>query len=439
MIYLLFLCVFALMILSGFIFKKDITSPAFLMTAGFTVSLLCCCLYANQWMFHDYRLFFVVFLGLLSFVIFSGLTFSLEKEAGKKSRRQTENDPSGTLRIPQIKLVLYLAFQSIMVLIHLFELYKNFGMGSLAAVIGYYYNANNSGTLAFKSSLLGICNILNMPAVYIILYIMAYNISHKMKCHILLWVNVGFAAANSLLDGTRTTFFMYVVAFLVMYMIQRQRVTGEERNINLKNVIKAVGVFIVGIVCFVALLSLQGRVLSDITVVDLVANYLGAPVKNLEFSIEETANTAKQFGETTFIDTYSWLNDILGYVKFEKPNVYRYRWINGKILGNVYTQFMPLYRDFGIAGVIVIMGFLGFFCQKIYNCVRINGDRCGMDYTLLFYSYLAFAIIFSFYSNKFFELIFARAIIYNMVGVVLFDIFFFRLKLKNGHFVIETK
>ena len=52
--------------------------------------------------------------------------------------------------------------------------------------------------------------------------------------------------------------------------------------------------------------------------------------------------------------------------------VYKYRWIDGKILGNVYTQLMPLYNDFGIPGVFISMGLLGIFCQKIYDSIKVQ-------------------------------------------------------------------
>ena len=56
MIYILMLSVLVLLIITMQLFNKDMTAPAFLITAAFTVSLLCCCIYADVWGFNDYRL-----------------------------------------------------------------------------------------------------------------------------------------------------------------------------------------------------------------------------------------------------------------------------------------------------------------------------------------------------------------------------------------------
>lgn len=158
------------------------------------------------------------------------------------------------------------------------------------------------------------------------------------------------------------------------------------------------------IIVFNMLFAIQGRTLSDITVVDLIANYIGAPVKNLELFIKDGRIKGNGFGLITFRDTYSWVNEMLGSEHFIIPKVYKYRWIDGKILGNVYTQLMPLYNDFGIPGVFISMGLLGIFCQKIYDSIKYKKSRGNIDYRLLIYSYVGFAIIFSFFSNKFLNL-----------------------------------
>ena len=434
MIYLLSLSIFLLLILSAAMFKKDLTAPSFLLMAGFSLSVMCCCIYANEWEFHDYRLMGLIISGLLGFLLFSWITYYFDRRGMKKMKKFDKNKK--VLQISQIKLLLYLLFQILLMLIQIYNLYRNFGGGSLADAIGNYYNANMLGTLKYKSPISSIGNILNMPATYLILYVTSYNIVHNNKNCIWLYVNIVVSFMNSLMDGTRTTLFMYMISFFVMYIIQKQRISGWKKNINLKNLFKLLVLFMIGIVGFNFLFFLQGRSLSDITVVDLIANYLGAPIKNLELFIGDKISADKIFGETTFMNTYSWFNELLGGEIFNIPDIYTYRWINGKILGNVYTQFMPLYCDFGIVGTFIAMGIIGTFCQKIYDRVRISPNVCGVDYSLLFYSYVAFAIVFCFFSNKFFELVFARALIYNIIGVWLFDILFFRMKMRNGHLVV---
>ena len=73
------LSVLVLLIITMQLFNKDMTAPAFLITAAFTVSLLCCCIYADVWGFNDYRLILVILAGLIGFNIFSYITYILDK------------------------------------------------------------------------------------------------------------------------------------------------------------------------------------------------------------------------------------------------------------------------------------------------------------------------------------------------------------------------
>ena len=75
----------------------------------------------------------------------------------------------------------------------------------------------------------------------------------------------------------------------------------------------------VAIIVFNMLFAIQGRTLSDITVVDLIANYIGAPVKNLELFIKDGRIKGNGFGLITFRDTYSWVNEMLGSEHFIIP------------------------------------------------------------------------------------------------------------------------
>ncbi len=80
---------------------------------------------------------------------------------------------------------------------------------------------------------------------------------------------------------------MYIIATVIIYIVLKQRYNGWKKNINIASVIKGVLFIMAAIIVFNMLFAIQGRTLSDITVVDLIANYIGAPVKNLELFIKD--------------------------------------------------------------------------------------------------------------------------------------------------------
>lgn len=427
MIYLLLICTLVMVFISAFVFKCDLIAPSFLLTSVFSLAVLCCCIYANKWLFHNITLIFIILAGLNGFVLFSTFVFYFETN-GKKAKQYEIFQ----INITCFKLLIFLCFQLIINTMLLNEIFLNANSHVLSYAIGVYYSSNLSGTLQNKSLLINVGKILIMPGIYILIYVAINNVVCKKKNNVLLYVNILIGMIGSLLDGTRTTFFMYLVATFILYVVLRQKKYGWKKNINIKNLAKILLLFCIVIVVFSILFSLQGRTLSDITIIDLIANYIGAPIKNLELFIDEISKESSSFGAMTFRDTYSWINKIVGTNIFQIPNAYKYRWFNGKILGNVYTQLMPLYNDFGIFGVFIIMGFIGGFCQKIYNKIVYKSNRFPIDFNCLLYSYISFALIFSFFSNKFFEIVFARAIIYNIFGCWLFNMFFFRIKLSGS-------
>lgn len=430
MIYSLLIIVMIILLATIYIFHSDLTSPAFLLTVAFMLAVSCCCLYANEWKFHDYRLIAVVVSGLLGFVVFSAITYMYDMNGKKTKKIQLV-----PVEIHSLKLCIYLLFQVALYTYYSYILLKNIGTFSIAFfsnAIGASYEAGKG----YGSALINIGNIVNMPGIYYIIYVAVNNLVCKKKNHRAVYLNILVGMFGALLSGTRTTLFMYIIAIIVLYIILKQRQNGWTKNINIKNVIKGCLVLAILILLFNILFTLQGRKVSDLTVVDLLANYLGAPIKNLELFILDGKVKTNAVGTITFSDTYSWINKFHGKNEISIPSVYKYRWVNGKILGNVYTQFMPLYNDFGIAGTFFIMGLLGWLCQKVYDKIKLCNRNMQVDFCLLIYSYMSFAIIFCFFSNKFFELIIARAMIYFVVGIIAFDIFFRKLHIRGKSLVI---
>lgn len=92
---------------------------------------------------------------------------------------------------------------------------------------------------------------------------------------------------------------------------------------------------------------------------------------------------------------------------------------------------MPLYYDFGISGTFVVMGVLGWLFQHMYNKLKYDKRQYDIDFQTMFYGYVAFAITFSFFSNKIFEAVISKTGIYFLIGMIFFDLFFIRLHLKG--------
>ena len=186
MIYILMFGVLVLLIITMQLFNKDLTAPAFLITVVFTVSILCCCIYANVWKFNDYRLILVILAGLLGFNIFSYITYIFDKNG-----KETASYNFRPVVVNEYKLCIYLLFQLVLYGLYIIMMMKttgSFSLSNMSDAIGEYYIAGKNGKQVYSSGLVNIGTIINMPGIYYITYLAINNIVCKRKNNILIYI-----------------------------------------------------------------------------------------------------------------------------------------------------------------------------------------------------------------------------------------------------------
>lgn len=424
MIYVLFGLVTLLMLISIVIFDRDVTAPSFLLTASFWIATFFACLNSSLWNFENEMLIGVVISGLSGFIVFSSVEYLIFKRGKKVVVRKIV-----PVSISNFKLCVYLFIQLFLYAFSLVVIIRNVGQaGALSYLVNTYYELNRTGDATYTSSIVNIGNILNFSGTYYILYVAINNIKAGKKNSLLIWLNVIVGMIGSLLTGTKTAFFMFGIAGIVFYILLTNKENGWKKNINFKMIVKLSVGMALGLALFGFIDTVQGRTIENITILDKIATYIGAPIKNLELFLTDNIYKDGIFGAQTLSNIYADIYKITGNDMFDIQSLHRYRWIFGIGLGNVYTMFMPLYYDFGFLGMFFLMGMLGFFSQRIYDRIKYNKCLYDIDFRTIFYGYLAFAIIFSFFSNKFFECIFSKTGIYFIIGFLIFDTVFKRLK-----------
>ena len=423
MIYVLFGLVTLLMLISIVIFDRDVTAPSFLLTASFWIATLFACLNSNLWNFENEMLIGVVVSGLAGFIIFSSIEYLIYKYGKKTIVRRII-----PIKISCFKLSVYLCIQLLLYISLMIVMIRNVGQDvELSYLVNTYYELNRRGDTTYSSAIVNIGNILNFSGTYYVLYVALNNLKAGKFNSILIWLNAFVGIIGSLLSGTKTAFFMFAIAGIVFYIILSNKENGWKKNISFKMIVRlCIGTFL-GLVLFGLIDIAQGRTIENMTIFDKISTYIGAPIKNLELFLTDNIYSNEVFGAQTLSYTYGDLYKMTSNDMFHIKSLYEYRWIFGTGLGNVYTVFMPLYYDFGLLGLFFLMGMLGFFSQRIYNRIKYDKHIYDIDFRTIFYGYLAFSIIFSFFSNKFFECIFSKAGVYFIIGFCVFDFIFQRL------------
>lgn len=438
MIYLLLGIIIFLLLFSIVAFCEDLSAPAFLLNGAFFVAAFCGCFYADVWEFNDYRTVLIVALGLLSFSISSAVTYAVDRIGHRPIQRELTS-----FSIQSYKLWVYLFFQLVLYIFTFVMMIRNIS-GRLShieitTIVNMYYEMNRTGATVYYSSFVNIGQIVNFSCVYYMLYIAIVNILSKKKNSWLIYANIFVGVFGSLLTGTKTAFYMFGIGAFIMAIVLRSKANGWKKNISIQSIRKTIFYMLLALGGFIVIHGMQGRTMADVAILDTLATYLGSPIKNLELFIQENHKSNEVFGAQTFGSFYEELYELTGNASYKISFLYQYRWINGYGLGNVYTIFMPLYYDFGMLGVFIIMGLMGIFTQKIYDKMKYRKKNPQVDFYVIFYAYLAFAVMFSFFSNKFFECILAKAGVYFLVGIWMFDIFMTRLDLRGLKIRLKKK
>ncbi|MCD7954226.1 MAG: oligosaccharide repeat unit polymerase [Lachnospiraceae bacterium] len=436
MIFVLFFAVSIMLLASIAIFKNDIIAPSCLLCGGFWFATICGCIYNSSWNFTNFKEFWLIAMGLICFIV--GASFIQAYDNGKYTYRNCTIELT-PIYITRGRLFIYFIWQLLILILMFLALIKNVGLSNgIAEAISIYYEANKTGDLVYSSGITNIMLILSTSGTFLLVFVMMHNIGCGCKNDILIYLNVSMGCISSLLNGTRTAFFMYAIACAIVFLGEKNIKSKWRGNIDFNTMVKII-IFIVALMVFFNIIAFyQGRTLTTMSVLDVFVTYLGAPLKNLELYISENHTSNSIFGGGTFYNTYTWIYEKTGVASFNVPKLNEYRFLNGKGLGNVYTIFLPLYSDFGIIGSSLVMGIIGGISQKIYDKVK-NVVTCNeTNFWLIVYSYVGFALLFSFFSNKYFEMVIARAMVYFVVGLWMFDLFFFRIRLKNS-FAIEIK
>lgn len=303
--------------------------------------------------------------------------------------------------------------------------------------IGSYYNMVKYNIIE-QPNVISLLEWLNAGATLIIIYYMVYNLVYGKKVKRLVYINILLSLFESLLSGTRHTAMVYILSIIIMYMSLYNIKKSFRPNINVKFMIKMLVVLFCLLELFMLFATLQNRRVEGVPVLDTLVTYIGAPLKNLEMFIAENKKSTYFWGSATLNQTYNKLYSITHNEIFKTPsNLYSYRWIGNFGMGNVYTTFMPFYYDFGINGVGLVMAFIGFISQKFYDDMRFHTGGQGVNYKVILFSYSACAVLLLYFSNKFFEMIISFGFLYLLVGIIIFDIFFFKLDLKNRKIKIK--
>lgn len=191
----------------------------------------------------------------------------------------------------------------------------------------------------------------------------------KKSTIVLIIANYALSIVGCMLSGGRMPVLIYLVPlaiFFILYNISN----NESRIKTLTQYIKIAVAALIFILVFDQMGNLIGRDERDESVVEIIAEYCGAEIKNLDSFIENPPhfNNKGMFGAATFWKLYNGISSRLGTSQspYDFNTLYPFNSVNGYHLGNVYTCYGNFYLDFGIGGLFFV-ALMIFLCCLFYK------------------------------------------------------------------------
>lgn len=414
-------------------------SPPFLMGAGLLLATIVAAFHYSAWELDTFSVETVIVAGggTLWFT-FLCILFSNKNSIRLPNAKRKEIDFSN-VDVKKVKsFLVFLILLGFLTLLIRIKVYAAFFGGNLnvASLIWAAREDATEGDQAFVLPLfVKLPSIINSLASYFTIWLLALQMHTKARDKQLvrlLVIQVVLVCLDGMLGGAKGGIIDPVIRYFILHILF---VYYERRSIKLpkKFYYRFAILLCIGIFSFQALNIIMGRQIEEVKSVDLFSIYCGAEIKNLDTYIQNPAQygTSKYWGGTTFNNFYAYLG--------KKDNDYGAKWeyVGGENIGNVYTQFYPFHRDWGVPGVFLILIFVAMVSMLFYKKAleKLCKNPTRPSVFLLLYSVMAGHVAMSFFSSRFTEVVFqpgfVKVIIYVWIMKQLFITFFIKKKYEH--------
>lgn len=437
MIYELLIGLIVLLWVSFLLNRKDILSPSFIFCTSFVFSCIWAVLYSNQWELKLHlNTFMVIIVGVVTF-IFTSFVLKFFFDGTKGNEYINEKIELKKIQLNKWIKVICIAY-CVFTIFYTLNAIKNAVNGSWINIVDAI-NTYRKGNLFLDKKItlprmVYYTRVLANTLAYWFVYIIINNYLIDKKIDLLSAVIVFLCIISGITTGSRGDAINLILATISISFLLSRRKRGFFKAIRFKSIIKIIIVGVFFLTIFQKTAILLGRS-AKYDHMYYLAIYCGAQIKNLDIFLQENEKIIRtshnSWGDQTFINAKKWLSPKLGIedtkYEFDLP----FRSVNGMNLGNVYTTFYPYIYDFGYKGLIILVALMAIIVQSVYEICKRRKINKKVDVYIIVYSQMFSLLVTAFFSNKFYEEIFNRSFIYNIILLNVFNFIFCRINTQN--------
>lgn len=445
LIFILEFILIMILILSIYLFRKDIMQPSVIVTAVFTISVLTAMYNIENWNINiHFNTFFVILGSVILFVFINFCVIILFDSKRKKPQYKSANyeNRSAYINVSKFKIFALMLFDVLVMAWHykyIKSIASAYGMTqSFSSITNAYrqYSLYESSVYHFSEPfLLELFSRVETYSAYIFLYIFVNNIivTKKIKKNILYSIPIIMFIIDSVLYASRGRLLYVIAATVILSYVLKNRRLNWMNKASIKFVIKIIIAFIVLLGGFVALRTVVGRSMGTLATEDpiyYVTVYTGGPIQLLDMYLQSPAEHSSIWGYETFSELNNYLGSKFGISELVYSTHLEFRYSNGLCVGNVYTALRSYISDFGYIGLTVLIVICSSFYSIFYNIIKSNRKNMKFDFLLLVYAYMIQGVFMFSIAERPFSTYFTPGIITTLVMMWLLQYFFTRVNIR---------
>lgn len=432
--YVTFFIIFVLFGYNFFINNKELTSPAVLFSFSFVILMIFAFInYSDLGLYSlNWRTSFVIIIGILSFMLgtlpfvkmTNRISFFFNEEKGVRINQKVSVN----------KLLIFLLFGFFILILNI--KYLGISAENYSSILGDIRDSTvNSGSGVLPKYLVFSNMIMLMGGIFFSIELPRFFIEKD-------YIKVFFSLVIFLLSilisfsgGSRGSSLILIISLIFNSILESYK-NNKLRKIKISSIIKVFLIIIVLLYLFKESAVILGQTqVADFSFSRYILLYVGAQLKNLDMALtyQNIINSSNVFGQETFRSFVKFFSNLIGSGLYGDYKLFLpFNYYNGISLGNVYTTFYPFLRDFGYFGVIICSMLMGVISEYLYYLAKkFNSWNDGVSIWNILLSWSSFCLLFSFFSNKFYENIFSLDILNYIVASIVVLIFFFGFPLTR--------
>ena len=446
---ILFVFLIVLLILSLLTAKGSVLNPQFLFISGFALSVGYAFFYIKEMRLDPADMtFFVLFFGIFIYFIVSVAGQKLGELRDKKVVQNDEGRYTVTencrVNVDFWKLLIFLGINCLAVVLFI-RFVKSISPNSSLreAVFNFDHIRKFTDQEIDIPGLVSIFRMASSAILYICIYLLAHQLVHGYKQNRLsLYLNIILSCVNAIFSGGRAVVIGYVFAFVLMaYFIYKAKYNWK-RRIPTKIIIFLFIAVLMVVPVFYISASLMGRG-KQTDIFHYMCIYLSGEIKNLDVFIRRGIFGTDISNSQTLVSLRRTVLPSFGITGWNAKLDLPFINVNGFSTGNVYSIFYMFLYDGGFAALIFYTVLMALLMSLSYRYVvndRFRKYYNTINIPLIIYAQLAYAILFSFFSDKFYELILDLAIWRKNLIILIFAWFITRFRIPaSDETVVEIR